>query len=85
MKYLVKTTYTATADHPYEAEGTKQVWYTGKGGVVHSTMDAFVNGWGCDGWNRRHFAEKHREDQLEFHYKFSQHEAWDIDIEIIEY
>ena len=82
-KYVIKTTYTATKDHPHEKEGVKQVWYTGKGGTVHSTIDAFL--YKCaEGWSRKHFAEKHIQGQLEFHYKYSQHKAWDIDMEIIE-
>lgn len=84
MKYLVKTTYTAKATHPHEKEGTKQIWYTGKSGTVHRNIEPFLHGWGCEGWSRKHFAEKEIKDQLAFHYMSAQHEAWDIDLEIVD-
>ena len=80
MKYLVKTTYTATANHPHEVDGTQQVWYTGKGGYVSQHMNIL------QGWSKRHFAEKHIEDQLAFHNdpRYTQNEAWDIECEVVE-
>lgn len=79
MRYLVKTTYTATANHPHEMEGTQQVWYTGKGGYVSEHMNIL------EGWSRRCFAENHAQDQIEFHNNSSQHDAWNMRVEVIEY
>lgn len=80
MKYLVKTTYTATANHPHEMQGTKQVWYTGKGGYVSKHMNIL------EGWSRRHFAEEHIKRWKEIdHELYSSKGAWDVTMEVIEY
>ena len=85
MKYIVKTTYTATAEHPNEKEGATQVWYTGKGNTLTRNLDDIINErYGYSGWTRRHFAEKDIKSEIEFYNRRPNH-AWNIEYEILTY
>lgn len=85
MKYYVKTTYTAKANHPHEKEGTQQVWYTGKCRVPTDKEEYITREmYGYCGWTRRYFAEKHIESWEDWEKKVSG-DVWDIKMEILKY
>lgn len=85
MKYIVKTTYTATADHPYEKEGTTNVWYHGKGGKPSQDLEDFTfERYGLyEGWSRKHFAERDMAKWNEWYEGLGKTDAWDVTMEII--
>jgi hypothetical protein len=85
MKYYVKTTYTAKANHPHEKEGTQQVWYTGKGESLTQREEYITREiCGCCGWSRKHFAEKYINDCKIWENNVNG-DVWDIKREILTY
>lgn len=84
MQYIVKHTYTATADHPHRAEGEQDVWYIGKNG--HSSQDIrdfteFEFGiW--KGWKRKQYAEQYISRDAKW-YEIHGDTAWKHTYEII--
>lgn len=86
MKYIVKHTYTATEEHPTKVAGTKQIWYTGKGG--HNTKDIedfTMHNFGIYlGWSSKRFAEEYIEKDKQY-YAEHENKAWINEWEIVAY
>lgn len=87
MKYIVKTTYTATADHPYEKEGTTKVWYHGKGNRSTKDFEDFIHGYFglYEGWSRKHFADRDIAHWNEWYNGQGKTDAWDVKMEVVSY
>ena len=77
MNYFVKHTYIATAKHPNVKEGTRRVWYVGKGGDYVDQDLRFLTG-----WKRRAFAEKYIEKDKAW-YAEHPNDAWENEWSII--
>lgn len=85
MKYYVKTTYTAKANHPHEKEGTQQIWYIGKGGCLTPKEENITREiCGYCGWARKYFAEEYIKFWENADNKVNV-DVWDIKREILTY
>lgn len=79
-KYIIKTTYTAKAEHPTYKEGYTEIYYSGKE-RTYCELCEWVNE---DAYIRKSSAQAKINKDNEFDVKFNSNTAWNITREIIE-
>ncbi len=82
MQYIVKHTYTATADHPNRAEGEQTIWYVGKNEHHSQDIRDFTEFGIWEGWRRERFAKNYIRNDAEWE-KSHGNTAWEHAYEII--
>lgn len=82
MQYIVKHTYTATADHPHRAEGEQDVWYIGRASHHSQDIRDFTEFGIWEGWKRKWYAEQYIRRDAEW-YETHDGTAWEHAYEIV--
>lgn len=77
-EYIVKVIYKAKPNN-FNFKGEVDVWYHGKGGDATQKYDLFRIGL-MRGWKKRHFAERHIQNEPEETFWYKRYEIIEIEV-----